>query len=133
MLVYISSFRLNIVKPEEDNTSFFYLELIKERFFQFFYAKDKDEAKSIFEEIGRWIHEAGFEELEAWWYRLAKNWWTLENYFKYRLTTALAEGTNNVIKMLKRRGFGYRNMTYFKLKIMQVCGFLNSRYVPMEF
>lgn len=117
----------------KDNTSFFYLELIKERFFQFFYAKDKDEAKSIFEEIGRWIHEAGFEELEAWWYRLAKNWWTLENYFKYRLTTALAEGTNNVIKMLKRRGFGYRNMTYFKLKIMQVCGFLNSRYVPMEF
>jgi len=33
----------------------------------------------------------------------------------------------------ERRGFGYRNMPYFKLKILQVCGFLNSGYVPMSF
>ncbi len=63
----------------KDNTSFFYLELIKEWFFQFFYVKDTKEAKNIFKEIGRWIYEAGFEELDSWWYRLAKNWWTLEN------------------------------------------------------
>ena len=44
---------------------------------------------------------------------------------------ALSEGINSVIKMLKRRAFGYRNMEYFRLKIMQVCGYLNSRYVPV--
>ena len=47
------------------------------------------------------------------------------------MTSALSEGHNNVIKMLKRRAFGYRNMEYFRLKIMQVCGYLNSRYCPV--
>lgn len=117
----------------KDNESFLYLELIKERFFQFFYAKNLGDAYDIFHEVGRWIQEAGFKDLEKWWNNLEKNWDTLKNYFNFRLTTALSEGTNNVIKMLKRRGFGYRNMTYFKLKILQVCGFLNSKYVPMEF
>lgn len=117
----------------KDNESFLYLELIKERFFQFFYAKDLGEAYEIFHEVGRWITEAGFKDLEKWWNSLESNWDTVKNYFNYRLTTALSEGTNNVIKMLKRRGFGYRNMTYFKLKILQVCGFLNSKYVDMEF
>ncbi|MBI2604687.1 MAG: transposase [Deltaproteobacteria bacterium] len=41
-------------------------------------------------------------------------------------------GVNNVIKALKRRSFGFRNMEYFKLKIMQVCGYLNSRYATRE-
>ena len=40
---------------------------------------------------------------------------------------------NNVIKTIKKRAQGYRNMSYFKLKIMQVCGYLNSKYVPMDF
>lgn len=33
------------------------------------------------------------------------------------------------IKSLKRRAFGFRNMDYFRLKIMQVCGYLNSRHI----
>lgn len=123
----------HIQEVVKDNESFLYLELIKERFFQFFYAKSLGDAYDIFHEVGRWIQEAGFKDLEKWWNKLEKNWDTLKNYFNFRLTTALSEGTNNVIKMLKRRGFGYRNMTYFKLKILQVCGFLNSKYVPMEF
>ena len=40
----------------------------------------------------------------------------------------LAEGVNNVIKSFKRRSFGFRNMDYFRLKIMQVCSYLNSRF-----
>ena len=65
------------------------------------------------------------------WYRnFEKGWERIKNYFQYRVTSALSEGHNNVIKMLKRRAFGYRNMEYFRLKIMQVCGYLNSRYIP---
>jgi hypothetical protein len=37
---------------------------------------------------------------------------------------------NNVIKALKRRAYGYRNMEYFRLKILQQCGYLNSRHIP---
>ncbi len=42
---------------------------------------------------------------------------------------AVAEGINNVIKNLKRRSYGFRNMEYFRLKIMQVCGYLNSQFI----
>jgi len=29
----------------------------------------------------------------------------------------------------KRRAFGFRNMECFRLKIMQLCGYLNSRFI----
>lgn len=67
--------------------------------------------------------------LETWWRNLSSGWETLKNYFEFPVTSALAEGVNNVIKSLKRRAFGFRNMDYFRLKIMQVCGYLNSRYI----
>ena len=70
-----------------------------------------------------------FAPLENWYKNISGGWETLKNYFDFRVTSALAEGTNNVIKALKRRSFGFRNMDYFKLKIMQVCGYLNSRYI----
>lgn len=39
------------------------------------------------------------------------------NYFKYRITNAVVEGTNNKIKTLKRQAYGYRDMEYFKLRL----------------
>lgn len=117
----------------EANSQFAKLELIKERMLTFFYEPDEDSAKRVFEEVGDWIFQAGFQPLMHWYKKLEGGWDTLKNYFRYRFTSALSEGQNNVIKMLKRRAFGYRNMLYFRLKIMQVCGYLNSRYVPMDF
>lgn len=49
----------------------------------------------------------------------------IEAYIKSRLTTAVAEGLNNKIKVLKRMGYGYTNPTSFCRKILQRCGFLN--------
>jgi len=68
--------------------------------------------------------------LPVFFLNLEGGWETLKNYFTYRVSASLSEGHNNVIKMLKRRAFGYRNMEYFRLKIMQVCGYLNSRSIP---
>lgn len=113
------------------NPLFFKLELIKERMITFFDCQDESEAKKIFEEIGDWIWQCQFKPLMDWYQRFEARWDTLCNYFRYRVTSALSEGTNNVIKMLKRRAFGYKNMEYFRLKIMQLCGYLNSRYVPL--
>lgn len=50
----------------------------------------------------------------------------IENYILSRLTTAVSEGINNKIKVLKRVGYGYSNELSFRLKIIQRCGFLNS-------
>jgi transposase len=56
----------------------------------------------------------------------------IENYITSRLTTAVCEGINNKIKTLKRMGYGYKNKTYFRHKILQRCGFLNSSSIPTD-
>jgi transposase len=111
------------------NEYFAKLELIKERMLSFFDQPTEEEAKKVFEEVGEWIFQAGFNPLMSWYNNIEQGWKTLRNYFKYRVSSALSEGHNNVIKMLKRRAFGYRNMEYFRLKIMQMCGYLNSRFI----
>jgi len=44
------------------------------------------------------------------------------NYFKHRLTNAASEAINNKINVIKRRAYGFRDLEYFKLKIIQLCG-----------
>lgn len=118
----------------EDNHLFVYLELIKEGMFQVFNSKDQFEARKKFEEMGDWIKQSKcFYSLEKWWKNFDRGWKTFKNYFKHRVSSSLSEGMNNVIKTIKKRAYGYRNMAYFKLKILQVCGFLSSKYVPMNY
>ncbi len=112
------------------NQAFLRLEVIKERMLTFFDQSTEAEAKEVFEELGAWIWQAQFKPLMKWYDNFEKGWDTAVNYFRFKVTSALSEGHNNVIKMLKRRAFGYRNMEYFRLKIMQVCGYLNSRFIP---
>lgn len=51
----------------------------------------------------------------------------IEAYISSKLTTAISEGINNKIKVLKRVGYTYTNEESFKNKILQRCGFINSR------
>lgn len=44
------------------------------------------------------------------------------NYFLYHVTNAASEGFNNKINVIKRRAYGFRDLEYFKLKILQNCG-----------
>ena len=56
----------------------------------------------------------------------------IENYIQSRLTTAVSEGLNNKIKMLKRAAGGYKTPLYFRNKILQRCGYLNHLYIPTD-
>lgn len=116
----------------EENKQFFKLELIKEKFLKFFYQKTADDAQELIVEIKRWINEEHFEFLKFWVENFISKWETMKNYFEYRVTSALSEGMNNVIKSLKRRSFGFRNMEYFRLKVLQICGYLNSDYIELD-
>ncbi len=53
----------------------------------------------------------------------------VESYIRSKLTTAVSEGLNNKIKVLKRMGYGYTNKTSFLNKVLQRCGYLNSRHI----
>jgi len=41
------------------------------------------------------------------------------NYFINPIASGLAEELNNLIATVKKKAYGYRNMEYFKLKILQ--------------
>ncbi len=56
----------------------------------------------------------------------------IEAYIFSRLTTAVAEGLNNKIKVLKRMGYGYTNPISFCRKIMQRCGYLNHLSIKTD-
>ena len=53
----------------------------------------------------------------------------IEAYIKSNLTTAISEGLNNKIRVLKAMAYGYKNERSFMLKILQRCGFLNSKFI----
>lgn len=122
----------HIAEALANNEELLMLELIKERVLSFFEAGDEDEGRAILSEVASWISEAEFTPLWRWYLNLREGWQTLRMYFTYRYTSAMSEGLNNLIKSIKRRSFGFRNMEYFKLKIMQVCGYLNSQHYPDE-
>lgn len=46
----------------------------------------------------------------------------IHNYFKYKFTNAGSEGFNNKINVIKRSAYGFNDIEYFKLKILQQCG-----------
>lgn len=115
------------------NEKFAKLDMIKEKFLTFFEAKNEIDGDCILADIGIWLNQSDFLTLRKWHEQLMKGWKTLRNWFKFRVTTSLSEGQNNVIKTLKKKAYGYKNMAYFKLKILQVCGFLNSNYIEMNF
>nr|BFD66546.1 hypothetical protein HAGR004_15680 [Bdellovibrio sp. HAGR004] len=56
----------------------------------------------------------------------------IEGYITSRLTTAVIEGLNNKIKVLRRMGYGYTNETSYMRKILQRCGYLNNRSINTD-
>lgn len=68
-----------------------------------------------------WLAQAqasGLKALQAF-TRTLTNWWErILNYFDGRHTNGFAEGVNLKIKLINRRGFGYRNFTNFRLHIL---------------
>jgi transposase len=45
-------------------------------------------------------------------------------------SSAVSEGINRKIQVIKSMAYGYKNLQYFMLKIMQRCGVLGSMWKP---
>lgn len=64
----------------------------------------------------------GLRSLQAF-VRTLDNWReNILNYFNGRHSNGFAEGVNLKIKMLNRRGFGYRNFEHFRLHVLVAFG-----------
>ncbi len=103
------------------------LEMIKEHFHKMFDCNTAEEAQVMLNEIYQWSFDANAGNIWKWVkdIREKKIFW---NYWKYKVSTGISEGMNRVIKGLKWQAYGYKDMAYFALKILQKCGYLNSRY-----
>lgn len=65
-----------------------------------------------------------FRKLRAW----SEELW---NYFKHRTSQGVIEAVNHKIKVTKAAAYGYKNLRYFQLKVLQRAGFLNSEFAPL--
>lgn len=72
------------------------------------------------------VAEAGIEEFMTVLKTLKHYWYGIKNMFKYHLTNAGSEGFNNKIGLVKRRAYGFHDLEYFMLKIIQACGYKPS-------
>lgn len=103
------------------------LEMIKEHFHKMFDQTDELTAQVMLLECLEWSMQTGSLFLQKY-FQALRDRRELWNYFKHRLTSGVSEGVNRAIKTLKWVAYGYKDMAYFALKIMQKCGYLNSRY-----
>lgn len=106
--------------------------LHKETFYDFFEFKPSQitEAKNF---LIKWTVDAikiGLNGL----YEFAKYIMThqklLLNIVRTQRNSAISEGINRKISVIKNMAYGYRNIQYFMLKILQRCGVLGSLWEP---
>lgn len=95
---------------------------LKEQFRAIFDLTDRQEAAH---QLDDWIRQAEASGLKAFqgFVTTLRNWRDyILNYFHERLSNGFAEGMNNKIKLIKRRGFGYTNFDHFRLRVLVECG-----------
>lgn len=109
------------------NKQICYLEFIKEHFHKLFEEKEEVTALEMLNQCYEWSYQIKAKHLtNFFWNLMGKK--ELVNYFRHRITSGVSEGVNRAIKTLKWVAYGYKDMAYFALKIMQKCGYLNSKY-----
>jgi transposase len=98
--------------------------LLREDFEGFYVCEDKPAAEAFLKE---WIARCQESRLRPF-VKLAKRLkrWAhgILAYFDYPITNAVSEGINNKIKVLKRRSYGFHDIDYFFLKILDATGAL---------
>ncbi len=107
------------------NTPLYEIYLLKEDFLNIFDAKPT--SNKARKEIISWvknIEKTSYIHLKRFAKSIIKRIWDILNYFDNPISNAKAEGINNVIKSVLKRSYGYKNFDYFRLKILQVCGYL---------
>jgi len=101
--------------------------LLKEQALDIF---DEESQENATKRLKRWIENvklSGIEQFQNVIKRIERYIYGIINYFKHKVTNAQSEGFNNKINIIKRRAYGFRDLEYFKLKILQTCGLKNHQ------
>lgn len=117
--------RQNLDKPQTlkldellaANTPLMTAYLLKTQLKELWYAPSEHEARRRWNEWFRLAQESGLQPLQAFARRLKAYVEGIVSSARFRLNTSVLEGMNNRIKVIKRMAYGYRDNTYFFLKI----------------
>ena len=123
----------NLSEKEQDKLALLYetspelkqLHQLKEAFRDIFETDHSREQAAL--ALAAWIEKvrtASLKSLDAFLNTL-DNWGRqILNYFNQRTTQGFVEGMNNRIKLIMRRGYGYRNFDHFSFRILIDCGLI---------
>ncbi len=104
---------------------------IREHFVSFFESSCEDTARKRWEVLMALVSQADIQEFNLFFRKLRKWLGELWDYFKHKTSSAVIEALNHKIKVTKAAAYGYRNIYYFRLKILQRVGFLNTKFAPL--
>ena len=95
--------------------------ILKEQALGIFDRKQRNVALGRLKNWKENVHESKIKEFQKLLKTLEHYWYGIENYFTHRVTNGASEGYNNKINIIKRRAYGFKDIEYFKLKILQSC------------
>ena len=101
---------------------------IKERVRDFYRTFDPDEARAMLEELQRHCVKKAMPPEVQKLGRTIKNWFDkIANFHLARITNGPTEALNNLIKRIKRIGFGFRNFENYRIRALLYAGRPNWR------
>jgi len=110
---------------KKKNERLYEMYLLKEDFLSIF--DRNNDRKTAEQMILEWIEnikKTTFEALKKFARSIIDRLQTILNWFDCPVSNGKSEGINNVIKTLLKRGYGYKDFEYFRLKVLQKCGYL---------
>jgi transposase len=101
---------------------------IKERLRDFYATSDPDEARQLLEELkGHCLKKAMPPEVQRLGRTISKWFDKLCNYHLAKVSNGPTEALNNLIKRIKRIGFGFRNFENYRIRALLYAGKPNWR------
>jgi transposase len=110
----------------QQNTTLYEAYLLKEQILDIFDERDVETALTRLTEWLTNIAKSGITAFDAVIQTMMNYMYGIVNYFKHHLTNAASEGFNNKIQLIKRRAYGFHDIDYFQLKILQSIGYQPS-------
>ena len=94
---------------------------LKEEFRTFFNITNIDKANSYIDYFTAIVEQSCIPELQSF-CKTLNNWREyILNYYYFFISNGPTEGNNHKLKNIKRRGWGYRNIHNFRLRVISEC------------
>jgi transposase len=93
---------------------------LKESLRRVWWQENKQDAAIVLDDWIEQARQSGLKPIESIADTLARHRKGILAWYDYRISNGKLEGINNKIKTMKRQAYGYRDMPFFKLKLLSL-------------